>query len=38
MDDLQRVQLYREINIHAAVSHPNVITLYAAFKVGESTP
>ena len=34
MDDLQRVQLYREVQLHSRLEHPNVVQLYATFMVG----
>jgi serine/threonine protein kinase len=33
MQELQRYQILREIRIHAAINHPNIIKLQAAFRV-----
>jgi hypothetical protein len=33
MDDIQRVQLFREISIHSRLQHSNVVQFLAAFLV-----
>jgi hypothetical protein len=34
-DDMQRVQLSREIRLHARAAHPHIVQFLAAFKVGQ---
>jgi hypothetical protein len=34
MDDLLRVQLFREISIHSTLQHVNIADFWAAFLVG----
>jgi aurora kinase len=33
LSELQRLHLFREIKLHARLSHPNLVCFYAAFLV-----
>ncbi|KAG1657008.1 hypothetical protein FOA52_012009 [Chlamydomonas sp. UWO 241] len=34
LSNLSRYQVFREISVHAGLSHPNIVRLYAAFQEG----
>lgn len=36
LHEISQYQLYREARLHAQMSHPNIIKLYAAFRHGQS--